>query len=359
MIKYIFFSFILSLQVLHAGIREKCISKFLQMAEKSSEKVDAWKFSDEEEQSFKAVFSRSAKDEELVSEVLHELMKARFKQFNSVSKFFIKAGARKHGFYARTIGYWIAKFFGPHYHPVFNSIAYGHYEKNALLSDIVAAHEIGHVMQRNASLWFPILFISFPFDIKSLIFRTPLTPMIRFRIESEAIGNQWELTSRIPESIRNNLIIKLSNDYVADPFEQQLTANYLSEERDERIAAGEKISKDELKRVRKIIKSSRQIGQSITWTETRSATIAAALRKGALESLKNAHLSKPEFIKKLRKTHGYELKSFLSNHYLKVDFFRVFILIGTLIFLKDIPSEQWSLYLPAEDLKLLLYYLGM
>jgi hypothetical protein len=336
-----------------------CKSMLIRFAERSLRNTSSWRFTEEQEHQFSAVFEGESaeKPETQITKLAQLVLEARFAQHNLASRFFMRRAANSlthEGIYAKTIGYLAARLLGPHYQPVLNTIAFGPYAQHPVVRGIVSAHELTHGIQRNSSLWMPLMIYAYSFDLAALVLRTPIPPLVRFRIESEAIGTQWEITSRIPPQVREQLIIELSAASDADPVERSLTAKHEAVVRDQRIASGQRLSRAELRRIRMLQES---VDESLV--KKRQSRISFMIRKIAIESLRHASLSKQEFIRALSSEHGYDLANFMRRHYAIADPFRCYIAFTCLKVLKLVPLEFFPYLVPASDLKFIGRLLGL
>jgi hypothetical protein len=177
-------------------------------------------------------------------------------------------------------------------------------------------------------------------------------------METDAMGAQWELLRRVPVEVRKRMLEAVSKIDQLFPFESEMVWDYRSEVRDDQIAEGENLSREDLRNIREnLIKAKAQALSSLSldslppWVR-RKIRLGFMLRKLTIESLRWAHLSKEEFVAKLSVTHGYTFTNMFKQHYAKMDIFRIFVLAGTLKVLWLYPVSVWAKLIPAKDFQL-------
>lgn len=343
---------------------KNAVAGFVRQVEKKIEKVKDWKFTPEQEADFAAVFAGTQlTDFPRLNILMWKVMNAKFDQRNPVSRFFIRRAARTatgKSFYDATVGSIAGQFVGPHYNPLFNAISYGPFGQNPLIRDIVTGHEMTHAVQRNTTLWFPLMLWAYSFDLAAVLIRTPVPPMIRFRMESEAIGSQWEVVKRIPPDIRKEMVAHLSLEEGMNPMERNLTADFIGKDRDMRVAEGLPISREHLSFTRKSINAANRAVASLKGSgPTKTDKFNFAMRQIAIASLLNAELPKEAFVDKMKELHHYRLSDLAKSHLVKMDIFRGYQILLVLLFLKAAPIETWLTQIPAKDLRLLFKLLGL
>lgn len=95
---------------------------------------------------------------------------------------------------------------GAHYHPLFNRIANDQTMTSGAPEFLILSHELGHAFHRNRTPYEFFAFIMFFREIFNVIMPSVALPHLTFRIESFAIGAQYEYIKRIPKSVRRQLI---------------------------------------------------------------------------------------------------------------------------------------------------------
>lgn len=234
--------------------------------------------------------------EDKLRHTYQKVLAARVDTLNPASQAFVKLAGRrlleKNGWYQRSMGLGIGAIVGPHYNPIFNSVYLS--RKTGKLSDVVIAiHEMEHAVDRNSSLLAGVGTVVHAKE-SLMLFPTPLGPLNRFAMESRAIGAQWELMQRIPESVR----LKIRSDFIKEARLKKVLG---------------KDAKDWFKDW-----SKNGDPEAVSDLENHLLRMDAEL--GILEqiterSLLNASLSKEKFIREMRTLHGYTLKKIYQRHY--------------------------------------------
>ncbi len=186
------------------ALAENCIIKTAELLTQ----VKNWNLDTAVEKQLKLIWSNPHLSEQEKLLGYYEIfVNARLKDSNFVSRFFAKSPAKKSlrqtGIYP-LIANPIAKalLFGPHYNPFFNRIALPDFNQRTISDLIVAFHEFDHALERNKNpLPFALLLAAVPKELWMAI-PTPLMPLSYLRIESTALGSQWEFMQRIPTQIR-------------------------------------------------------------------------------------------------------------------------------------------------------------
>lgn len=257
-------------------IPKQWITRLAETAEKRWVARDPWTFTPEQEDRFRAVANDTSLPEEKKSRALFdELTKARLENVSPVSRRLIRRALddalKQKSIYSQSLGNVLGMMGGPHYNPVFNRVYIPFKNTDSIADLLVAFHEIEHLFHRNTS---PLLALSLPFGIKDFmsIVGTPITPLVRYRMESRAMGAQWEMARRIPKERRLALIRELREK---DPDADRLFVS----------------------------------------SPSAANTLNQAMRKITIASLEHADLSKEEFLKKLAEAHGYSAKNLLTGQY--------------------------------------------
>ncbi len=333
----------------------KCESLLTEFTESKLTVDKAWAFTPETEQRFVAILEQNEKPEsDRYRELMFAIIEARLAQSNPVTRFFMRRTIddifNQKSVYSRTLGRLLRPIAGPHYNPVFNRAVVTPNGRAHGIADILTAfHEVEHALDRNSNPIPWVLFAKmFPIEFFSALVRTPITPMLRYRFESRAVGAQWELANRIPEATRAELIKKIEEAKTAVQEEQtQLTQ--LNQEIRARHRAFKRAGA-ELTEKRKNLR----LG-------LKHATIQTALLDIALQSLQNASLTKDAFLKAQLPHHNYTAEDLIESHY-QFGPWRSYLLIsGVIAILKlvatsDDPDdlEAGSNNIRTYDLRLML-----
>lgn len=164
----------------------------------------------------KAVFLKSGlSNQERVGELFRELMEARVASSSPATKWLmenaIDDALKQHSIYSRTVGRILERYAGPHYNPIVNRAVVPTDPDLGARRYMVAVHELEHAFHRNSNLLeMAAMSAVYPKEL-FMIFRTPLTPILRSRVEMRAIGAQWELANRIPAEFRRKLGLRPEN----------------------------------------------------------------------------------------------------------------------------------------------------
>jgi len=171
-----------------------------------------WGFSRAQEALMKeAAADQSLKASERAEKLWQTLTTERLKNAGAVTRFFMRAPHRttrnQNSIYSKTLGRLISRFAGPHYNPILNRTSRRFMDSDLPETMVVDIHEWAHALDRNISpLWIPILAKAWAWDIFSVFLKTPIPPAVRFRMESFAIGAQWEFVHRMPTDLRQALV---------------------------------------------------------------------------------------------------------------------------------------------------------
>lgn len=188
----------------------------------------AWKFSEEQERKFAEIFEREdLSDEKAYTLLVREIFKAQSENSARPTRFLMRAPLRdiygRKSLYALTRGRLIALTFGPHYNPVFNRVASTYRPEDdsdlgRVIAGTLAIHEGAHAFDRNRRPIFTTLgTLGLVWDFKNVLIKTPITPLVRYRMETEAVGAQWELVRRLPKDVKGRLIVKLRSELNSFP----------------------------------------------------------------------------------------------------------------------------------------------
>ncbi|MBT3984327.1 MAG: hypothetical protein HOE90_23430 [Bacteriovoracaceae bacterium] len=114
---------------------------------------------------------------------------------------------------------------GAHYDPFKNLLHFPWTESRKVEDLIVAIHEIEHAFDRNTNplLWAQGTVFLFLKGVKVMPSNPALTLIFR-RMETRAIGAQWELVRKLPPSLRQDLIAEISSRRITN------SAAYLAKE---------------------------------------------------------------------------------------------------------------------------------
>lgn len=176
--------------------------------------VAPWQFAPAEENAIAKIFADAdLSDEQRFERAYKLLIETRIKQFNPVSRFFVRGAVRdslqQNSIYSKTIGALLLKYLGPHYNPIFNRTATYVRPSSGItpLDSIMAVHETEHLLHRNTNpiFWMAAIKVA-TIETLSVVLRTPLLVPLRRRQEVRAIGAQWELARLIPAETRVRLL---------------------------------------------------------------------------------------------------------------------------------------------------------
>jgi hypothetical protein len=157
------------------------------------------------------------------------LIDARLESISPLSRKFAEYAAKdalnQESWYGRTLGRALSGFAGPHYNPLVNRIGLP-FKKAAsdfsIIDYVLGVHETEHLVHRNTSPKFFIPFMAISAYEMTMVLRTPLTPLFVRRMETRAISAQWELAHRIPENIRNLLIEQIRDNKISSFKDQEI-----------------------------------------------------------------------------------------------------------------------------------------
>jgi hypothetical protein len=375
-----------------AGFFGDCRKQLAGIVEENLTSDKIWKFTKEQEGQFEKIMSREGlSDEQKLSDLFDEMMAARLANTNPVSRFFMRAPLRttknQKSIYTFTMGAIAAKLVGPHYNPIFNRVSHLYYKKNAV-AHFMNMHELAHAYHRNTNVLEWIIFLKiFAYDVMAAILRTPITPSLRYRMESIAVGAEWEFARRIPPEIRERLIQQLSDPNgmsfleratkVVSDFNAQNKSNAAQVEAQikvdkERLQRGEPLGERPIYYVKDFSADFKQLADLKTEHEKKSfrqrqldkmaAELESISRPFILAALQNADKSKAEFLRVNMPLHGYDADNLLAHHY-RWSRWRTALFVGgiTPIIMEAVRygAVRYTLSVLASDLTLLCRLFGI
>ena len=247
--------------------------------------------------------------EDKLTHTYQKVLAARVEGLNPASQALVKLAGRKilnkKGWYQRTRGLGMGLIVGPHYNPIFNSVYLP--RDTAKLSDLVIAiHEMEHAVDRNAKMLSNMGLLVQSQELMMLL-PTPVGPLNRYAMESRAIGAQWELLQRIPES------------------ERWLLRDQFIREAKLKIIHG-KDAKEWVKQWSK--NGDPQAVRDLENQLLRMESNLEILEKITERSLLYASMTKEEFIREMRTLHGYTLKNLYQRQY-EIGSLRMILIISS------------------------------
>lgn len=244
---------------------------------------DPWEFTPEQETKFAlAANDTGVPENERLRNLYDAMIEARLENTNPASRWLMRSAIedaiKQRSIYRHTFGRLFGTIAGPHYNPIFNRVYIPKKINPGIKELLIAFHEAEHAFHRNTSVM-PL--ITMPFTAKEIymFLSTPIGPIARFRMESRAVGAQWEFVRRIPVERRLVLIKELK---------KQL---------------------GEFERSRKI-----------------SNVMEKSFTEITLRSLENADLSKDDFLARVAPTHSYSAENLLFSKY-KIGPWRLYLLV--------------------------------
>ncbi len=206
----------------------------------------------------------------------------------SLTRRSIEKAMQGKGIYQNTLGKFIGRIGGPHYTPLFNRVFIPESSQGTAHLFMLAIHEGEHAFQRNSVPVSNLALFGARTKELFMVIPTPVSPLAVFEMESRALGAQWELARAIPLEHRKKLIAEVKE------------LNRLNNIRLESL-------KNEISKNSK--------GESNLLREEMAAETLSEYDNLLVQSLLKAHLPKQEFIKAIRKVHGYTLRDIMQNHY--------------------------------------------
>jgi hypothetical protein len=365
-------------------------------------KVEEWAFTKEQEAEFDAIAGNDLiPPEKRIEDLYRGLVAARINQLSPASQAMAKLMARdaltQKSIYSRSLGWLVRKLMGPHYNPIFNRTAISIRDSNNPTPNetLLAIHEVEHGIHRNTA---PLTFVA-GFPVMALetfsFFRTPASPLFLRHVEARAVGAQWELVSRVPKAIRDQIVFELERGpgRLKDTEEDELNS-LDTDSMIRNIFAAEKVSGNEdpqflekkaiqvlgkfiatksasdKKKILKKYTAVKEPWQGNLPFELNAefkqrirrevysqqlGSIGRSTEQVFLASLKNASLSKEDFVAQLSPTHGYTLRQLIGSHYSLLGFRYLLLIDGMTKLLNLYVINSQGGILTADSAKFLAY----
>lgn len=190
---------------------EQAYSRMNNVANFKNPARDEWKLGADWEKRIEEIFNKPGlTPEQRTREAFETLLKARVANSSAATRWLmddvIEDAIEQKSLYSKTMGKALAKIVGPHYNTLFNRTSIPMDEGLGARRYLLAVHEVEHAFHRNSNpADYAILGAAFSKEL-FMVFRTPVSPIVRRRIEMRAVGAQWELASRIRPEFRRKLV---------------------------------------------------------------------------------------------------------------------------------------------------------
>lgn len=192
------------------------VSEFSSFAKEPKRAVKEWQLPEASEKKIESIFkNREFSDLEKFEKSFDELWTARIATSPFLTRFLMKKPLQtiknQNSIYRKFMTKLGIFKNGAHYHPIFNRIANDQTMTSGAPEFLVLSHELGHALHRNHTPYEFFALIMFFREIFNVIMPSVALPHLTFRMESFAIGAQYEYVRRIPKSVRRQLIQKHKN----------------------------------------------------------------------------------------------------------------------------------------------------
>jgi len=251
-----------------------------------------WSFTSAEEQGFLDIIHSTGSLNERISDLAQSILYSRLELFPPEVAERIKLSWDNIGHEVsreKKIGFitFVFSETKPAAHPVSLKITESPAIRNTPLGPIFNIHEAEHIRQLVEMGRTRVAWRSLEALLQHLVMpiRSPHPIFQRMKIEAEAIGAEWEVLSRIPDSLREEMKAVIQNK-LAGRFKKPY----------------EKIPPDVFDRIRN--------GPYFDSSDVESSFLVLAL-----DMLDNAHLPKRIFVDNMLKHHGYTLSRLFLHYY--------------------------------------------
>ena len=192
------------------------VSEFSSFAKEPKRATKEWQLPEASEKRIEAIFkSNELSDFEKFEKSFDELWTARIAAAPFLTRFLMKKPLQtiknQNSIYRKFMTKLGIFKSGAHYHPIFNRIANDQTMTSGAPEFLVLSHELGHAFHRNHTPYEFFAILIFFKEIFNIIMPSVALPHLTFRMESFAIGAQYEYARRIPKSVRRQLIQKHKN----------------------------------------------------------------------------------------------------------------------------------------------------
>jgi hypothetical protein len=333
-------------------------------------------------------------DDSKLEEFYWALINARLESIPPVSRklaeYAAKDALNQESWYGRTMGKSLSAFAGPHYNPLFNRVGLP-FKRNvndySIIDYVLGAHETEHLVHRNTSPKFFIPFLAVSSVEMTMIMKTPFLPLFVRRMETRAISAQWEIAHRIPENIRNLLIEQIRENKISSYKDQEiktilsskafekatdilvhLKTYWAGDQAKTRLveimydpkakptkaemlaAATTKLNKEDQEFLKSFfedptlfitledLQTSHEVDSDLMIVARRAVLKnkygkhSEIYKTVVINTLKNASLSREEFVKQLGPAHGYNLDNIYKVHYRRTGVINYMIYLNTIVF---------------------------
>ncbi len=322
-----------------------------------------WDFPPEVEARIQEIVSDPSLTPEQQGQALfQEIVEARLRGAHPLTLHFMRntvlQAQNQKGIYAATIGNFLTSKMGPHYFAPANRVGYRPRGNSHIRDLTLLIHELEHAYHRNSQPLHWLVFAKVNAAELSFMISTPFAGFMRRNFETRAIGAQWELMHRLPEEQRSQWMKRIALERVLMKRAYKLRKKSVEERK-----AALNIERDFADREAKIDQNLSEL------TPELQAKVKAELyaerdyllqlvhdekfwkmadKHGereddflaiAYHSLKNAHLSKEEFIEKLSPVHGYTLNQIVKEHVSPLNYWKLMFLMANMPFVIDAVTK--------------------